>query len=250
MNTSEWLEDYFRHKLLSDDILHKYIDKSSVVTVELDEGIVYDLMVIMPDDLFTGEFSVKFGGCFVQNDHECVPPVFTRFKSYDWLRRDFERRMAIALWIFGKSIVIRDPCNAFLTILTEYRSVFKRRLLEIMKSKYVEFRSDRHNLRQAVSHQDIMACALLKANIVKLATEMVFLSMGQSYPYKKWLFHEVEKLEGGPVLLSIAKRFIDAVDLNQTIAISEELVMHTNNFLSQRTHLPSSLFLKWWLYLN
>lgn len=250
MNTNEWLEDYFRRKLLSNDALHECIDKSSVVTVELDEGIVYDLIVIMPDDLFTGEFSGQFGDCFVQNDHECVPPVFTRFKSYAWLRKDFERRLAIALWIFGKSIVIRDPDDTFVSILTEYRSVFERRLLEITRRKYVEFRSDRHNLRQTVSHQDTMACALLKANIVKLAIELAFLSMGQPYPYKKWLIHEVEKLEEGSVLLNIAKRFIDTADLDQTIAISEELVRYTNDFLSQRTRLSPNLLSEWWLHLD
>jgi hypothetical protein len=207
-------------------------------------------MVIMPDDLFTGEFSGRFGDCFVQNDHECVPHVFTRFKSRDWLKKDFERRLAIALWIFGRSIVIRDPNDAFVSILTEYRSVFERRLLEIMRRKYVEFRSDRHNLRQAVSHQDTMACALLKTNIVKLAIELAFLSMGQPYPYKKWLAHEVEKLEGGLALLNIARRFIHAIDLDQTITISEELVKHTNDFLGQRTRLSSNLFSEWWLHLD
>lgn len=62
MNIGEWLEDYFRRKLLSNNTLREYIEKSSVVTVELDEDIVYDLMVIIPDNLFTGGFYSQFGG--------------------------------------------------------------------------------------------------------------------------------------------------------------------------------------------
>ena len=107
MNIGEWL------KITSDASCCRTTHCASTSEVfggyrrELDEGIVYDVfMVIVPDNLFTGGFYSQFGDCFVQNDRECVPPVFTRFKSYAWLRKNFERRLAIASWIFGKSIVI------------------------------------------------------------------------------------------------------------------------------------------------
>lgn len=76
-NTGEWLEDYFRRKLLSNNTLREYIERSSVVTVELDEGIVYDLMVIMPDDLFTKEFSCQFRSKKVRAKDTISPLDFT-----------------------------------------------------------------------------------------------------------------------------------------------------------------------------
>lgn len=250
MNIELWLDNYCRSKLFSEPAIGRYAEQSSVVTVELDEGIVFDLMVLVSDDVFEREFVGKFGKCFVLNDQECKPPVFTRFKSYAWLRSDFERRLAISLWIFGKSVVIRDPEDTFGSIVREHVSVFERNLGEIIKRKYVEFRSDRHNLRQTVHHGDWLACEILKANIIKLAAELQILSQGKPYPYKKWLAHEVRKSDEGTCLLDISRRFIEAKDPAGIIATSEELVQTVVSNLGRGGLLPSDVLSEWWLHLG
>lgn len=250
MNIESWLGEYYQRKLLSEVAVGKYVEQSSVVTIELDEGVVYDLMVLVPDNVFDAEFTGRFGECFVLNDQECAPPVFTRFKSHAWLRRDFERRLAIALWIFGKSVVIHDPGGMFSSVVSEYKSMFERNLEGIIKRKYVEFRSDRHNLRHTVHHQDGLVCDILKANIVKLAAELQMLSQGKPYPYKKWLVYEVGKSDEGKHLLAISRRFIETRDPTDIILTSEELVQSVIHFLNRDGLLPSNFLAEWWLHLG
>src|SRR3989338_3726978 len=163
------LKRYFFDKLLSITSLKEYLEVSSVVSVEIDQKVVYDLMVFVPDNLFEGRFKAQFGESFVVNDKEHSPPVFTRFKNHQWLRRDFSNRLPIALWIFRQAIVINDPCGIFEKIISDYNVVFAKCAKDIVRRKYIEFRSDRHNLRQAVYHCDDLAVNLLRANVVKIA---------------------------------------------------------------------------------
>ena len=100
------LARYFEEKLSVMTDLQRYLRMSSVVSVELNPGVVYDLMVLVPDHLFENDFKPQFGECFVVNDKEYSPPVFTRFKSYQWLRKDLSHRLPIALWIFGRAVVV------------------------------------------------------------------------------------------------------------------------------------------------
>ncbi|MDE2038177.1 MAG: DUF4037 domain-containing protein [Patescibacteria group bacterium] len=249
MPINQWLDSYCQRKLLTDPLVGRYAEQSSIVTVELDHEIVYDLMVLLPDILFEREFSKRHGECFVLNDQKSVPPVFTRFKSYAWLKRDFGRRLPIALWIFGRSVIVRDPNGAFSSIVGEYSDLFKRSLRGIIERKYVEFRSDRHNLRQTVHHGDDLACSILKANIVKLAAELKLLSQGKPYPYKKWLVSEVDESNGGKTLLEISHRFIEARRPEDTIATSDELVNAVVTFLDKEGILSGDILTEWWLHL-
>ena len=55
------LKRYFEEKLLSMQNLREYLDASSVVSVELDPDIVYDLIVLVPDQVFETRFKNQFG---------------------------------------------------------------------------------------------------------------------------------------------------------------------------------------------
>jgi len=69
MSNIDWLRSYWNTRLLGkENDLNRYLGVSSVVSVELDEGIVYDLMVLIPDSLFEEEFKNRFGECYVVND--------------------------------------------------------------------------------------------------------------------------------------------------------------------------------------
>jgi hypothetical protein len=250
VNAPLGLKEYCEEKLLSENSLREYLNLSAIVSVELDEGVVHDLLVLLPDEVFEGRFKPKFGECFVQNDQKSSPPVFTRFKSHSWLRRDFARRLPIALWIFRKSVVMQDPGGNFGTILREHNTLFEQDLENIIKRKYIELRSDRHNLRQTISRGDRLASDLLKANVVKLALELLMLSHGKPYPYKKWLAIETGRFTSGQHLLDISSRFIETREPKDIISLSDELVGLVIKLLESGTQLPPTLLKEWWLHLS
>src|SRR3989338_3465348 len=218
------LARYLEARLFVRTDLQPYLKVSSVVSVELDPEVVYDLMVLVPDHLFENDFGNKLGECFIVNDQEHSPPVFTRFKSYQWLRKDFSRRLPIALWIFSRAVVVQDPYNSFRKILLKHTALFERDLREIVHRKYIEFRSDRHNLRQAVYRHDRIAIDLIKANVVKLALEIILLTNGQPYPYRKWLPSEATRLQEGPNLVGLCADFLKEADHEKVISLSDALV--------------------------
>ena len=230
--------------------LREYLDVSSVVSVELDPSIVYDLMVLVPDQVFEASFKNQFGECFVVNHHELTPAVFTRFKSYGWLRKDFSSRLSIALWIFKRSVVVQDPKMGFGSILDEYDAIFANKRKEILRRKYIEFRSDRHNLRQAVYRHDGLATELLKSNVVKIAIEILILAHGQPYPYKKWLPSEAEKYEGGSDLVGLCTKFMQESEPEKLIALSDELVSKIVERLIPDNDFSIAFLNEWWLHLK
>jgi hypothetical protein len=249
MSNAVELEKYFEERLFSDNNLQKYLKESAVVSVELDQALVFDLMVFIPDRLFNEEFKPQFGECFVVNDQARLPPVFTRFKSYQWLRRDLSGRLPIALWIFGQSIIVQDPEKAFETIIGEYTNLFKESLESIIQRKYIEFRSDRHNLRQAVYHKEELAINLLKANVVKIAIEIFFLAHNKPYPYKKWLSIEGKKFEHGSEFVGMCDNFIKETDFDKIIVLSDNLVNEIADLLASHGNFSPSLLHQWWLHL-
>jgi hypothetical protein len=249
MSAFDELSQYLRENLSTMDGLRTYLEASSIVSVELDREQVYDLMVLMPDNMFEGAFRAQFGECFVVNDKDHSPPVFSRFKSQTWLRKDLSRRLPIALWIFGRGVVVQDPGNILRKILLECRASFEQQRKEIIRHKYIEFRSDRHNLRQAVYHNDGLAGDLLKSNVVKLALEISLLAAGRSYPYKKWLPSEAGALGGGSQLVGLCEYFIRERSYGKVISISDEIVAAIVRILSPDESFSASFLNEWWLHL-
>ncbi|MEK7193691.1 MAG: hypothetical protein AAB652_02775 [Patescibacteria group bacterium] len=137
MSVYNELREYFEKNLLTIDGLRAYLGMSSVVSVVLDREQVYDLMVLMPDVTFEGDFKTQFGECFIINDKDHSPPVFTRFKNHAWLKKNLARRLPIALWIFERGVVVQDPGNSLGGILLEYRSLFEQQLKGIVRYKYI-----------------------------------------------------------------------------------------------------------------
>lgn len=244
------LRKYFEEKLLVKDDLRKYLEASSVVTVELDRELIYDLIVLVPDQMFEGDFMTQFGECFVVNDQEYSPHVFTRFKSYQWLLKDLSHRLPIALWIFTHAVVIQDPEGTFGRILHRHNVLFKQKVKGIIRRKYIEFRSDRHNLRQAVHHCDGLAIDLLRANVIKLAMEILMLAHGQPYPYKKWLPPEALKFEQGSELVRTCTEFMIEQDAKKIIALSDDLVGKVVHMLSGDDSFSPDFLNQWWLHLS
>ena len=244
------LRQYFEDELMSTDDLHKYLPRSTVVSVEVDEKLIIDLIVFIPDQIFNSEFVNKYGDCYVVNDQKQLPHVFTRFKDYQWLLNDFSRRLAIALWIFQNAIIINDPYDTFRRIVQIQSEMFNRRLTDIIRNKYIEFRSDRHNLRQAIFHQDKLAVDILRANVVKLALEILILANGRPYPYKKWLAPEASKFDVGHGVLESCFKFTNEENPSKIMSWSDELVSKTSDVLLANTNLPAQLATEWWLYLK
>ncbi len=250
MDLSLKLIEYFNKELLRIDELNEYFLKSAIVSVELDEKLILDLIVFIPDQVFDNEFTRKFGDCFVVNHQKQLPHIFTRFKSYKWLRDDFSNRPSIALWIFQNSIVIQDPDGSFRKIVQKYSKIFKHNLENTIRKKYIEFRSDRHNLRQVVSHKDMLSIDIIRANVIKLALEILILANEKPYPYKKWLVNEATKYDANNEVCKICNELSKASDLDTIITLSDKLVAKVADTLLQKTKLPPPIINEWWLHLK
>lgn len=250
MDWKLWLRRYFEEELMLIDDLRKYLPISTIVSVEVDEELIIDLIAFVPDQIFNSEFTKKHGDCYVVNDQKQLPHVFTRFKSYQWLLDDFSKRRAIALWIFQNAIIVNDPNDAFRRIVQSQSEIFHRSLVDIIRKKYIEFRSDRHNLRQAIFHQDKLAINILRANVAKLALEILILANGKPYPYKKWLASEASKYDANHVVREDCLRFISEEYPDKIIAQSDELVGKISDVLLLNTNLPTQLVKEWWLHLR
>ena len=64
---------YLREKLLTTKGLRRYLELSSVLVTGQDLQLVVDIIVVMPDRLFEGDFRRQFGECFVVNEHNHTP---------------------------------------------------------------------------------------------------------------------------------------------------------------------------------
>ena len=110
-------------------------------------------------------------------------------------------------------------------------------------------RTERHNLRQAISRDRKIAIPIIKATVAKLAMEISLLADNQPYPYKKWLPEVARNSHMGRAVYPLVEAFLGEKNGEKTIAISEEIIESMRNFLS-KNWLSSDLLNRWWLYLK
>jgi hypothetical protein len=251
MDTSDLLvKKYIKERLSNNPELVPYISKTSILLTEDDPGLVWDFLILLPDELFS-EFSARYSDCFVIDDHEYDPWVFTKVKSLGWIVKDFQKRLPIALWIYQHSMIIQDKDKQFSNILDRQKERFAELFPEILQKKYIEFRTERHNLRHAIKRENAIAIALIKATVVKLSFEMSFLAEGKPYPYKKWLPIFVQRGTGKKAeLYNISQDFLDTKEAERSIELSNQLVEKTISLLNETKVLEDDILQRWWLYLK
>jgi len=249
MNEKEVRKYVFR-TLYKKPILKKHISQSSILLIA-EEDFIWDIMIFFLDDVFRKYFVKKVGECFVIDDHDYDPWVFTGIKSYGWLKEDFLRRSSIALWVFGNALIVQDEGDSFSIILKEHRARFAELVPDFLRAKYIELRSERHNLRYVSVKRRLVASKIIRATIVKLCLEICFLSERKPYPYKM-LLPERSAIEtvNGKKILQIGRDFLRANNDNLIIELSESLVQEIVSIL-RITKLFSDSFLdKWWFHLT
>lgn len=244
------VKDYVFGKLYGNSLLEKHISKSSIVLTIKEDGI-WDIMVFFPDDIFFQYIVSVAGDCFVIDDHKHNPWVFTRIKDYKWLKRDFSRRISIALWIFGNALVIQDKENKFSDILVEQRKKFYNLVPKLLALKYTELRSERHNLRYVLTRKRLLASKIIRATIIKLSLEICFLSENKPYPYKMFLPERslLDTVNGNEVL-RIGEKFLNAENDKLIIELSEDLIRKIVDILKGTRIFSDSRLNDWWLYLT
>lgn len=250
MTTEEILmRAYVENKLYRTQELVPYLEKAAILWTENDPGLIWDIMVLLPDELFS-EFIRRYGDCFVIDDHEHAPCVFTRVKSFEWLKSDFESRLPVALWIYQNSLVLQDGEGRFDEILQEQKEIFIKIILEILRKKYLEFRTERHNLRHALEKGNVVAITIIKNTVVKLALEISFLIERKPYPYKKWLPLAVQhETSNGKEVFQISEDFLNTTDPKKTIELSDCLVEKVVKMLVETSMFPEDFLRRWWLNL-
>ncbi|MEK9135150.1 MAG: DUF4037 domain-containing protein [Patescibacteria group bacterium] len=240
---------YVENKLYKTKELVEFVEKASILQTENEPGLVWDVMILLPDDSFQ-EFSGQYGECFVVDDHDHHPNVFTRVKSFEWLRKDFTRRLPIALWIYQHSLVLADKGGGFDKIIQEQMKVFDEAVPETLRKKYLEFRTERHNLRHALKRKETVSELLIKATVVKLGLEMIFLAQRKPYPYKKWLPSIAgQETRCGKIVLQISNEFLSSGTAETTLELSNRLVEKIVELLDETRMFSKDFLERWWLYL-
>lgn len=223
---------------------------AAVVRTTSDPGLVWDFMFFLDDEMFS-RFSESYGENFVLDDHAHEPWVFTRVKSLSWLRHDFQRRLPIALWIYEHATVIQDPRNKIPELVSESKARFDEQVGSLVRNKYIELRSERHNLRQAVLNHGPTSIFIVKGTVAKLALELAFLVEGKPYPYKKWLPRTAQtETAAGAELVNLTDLFLLETDAVQTINLSELIISLINSIIREKELLSDGLLASWWLYLD
>lgn len=248
-NVAQEVKIYVRN-VISLGPVGKFLPRTSLILTGVDPGLVWDILAIMPQTDFEA-FAKSFGNSFVDDDHVHSPPIFTKVRSHEWLQRDMESRMAIALWLYGNAIVLQDPNGIFGQTLAMAEKRFRQLLPAMIQGKYLELRSERHNLRHIVVADRGMAFKIVKANIAKLALELSLLVEGKPYPYKKWL-PTVSQRESatGQQVHDLCSAFLDENDGNKTIEISEQLVSFLMDMLRNSGMFSEDFIERWWLHLR
>ncbi|MBU0636958.1 DUF4037 domain-containing protein [Patescibacteria group bacterium] len=247
MNKKIEVEIYVQKKLKM-EVTESFLTSSIILLIEDDPNIVRDILVLIPNTEY-GKFVDCYGPHFVVDDHDYEYPVFTKFRNLEWMKDDLKSRLSIALWIYQNSLVIQDPQREFVRLLNYYQSVFQQALPVLIKHKYIEMRTERHNLRQAISRDRKIAIPIIKATVAKLAMEISLLADNQPYPYKKWLPEVARNSHMGRVIYPLVEAFLGEKNSEKTIVISEEIIESMRNFLS-KNWLSSDLLNRWWLYLK
>lgn len=247
MNKKAEVEIYVQKKIKT-DVAEFFLRSSIILLIEDDPNIVRDILVLIPNMEY-GKFVDCYGHCFVVDDHDCEYPIFTKFRNLEWLEDDLKSRLPIALWIYQNSLIVQDPQGEFVRLLDYYQSVFQQVLPTLIRHKYIEMRTERHNLRQAISQNRKIAIPIIKVAVAKLSMEISLLADSQPYPYKKWLPEVVRNSHLGGVIYTLTETFLEEKNDEKTIAISEEIIASIKNFLS-KNWLPSDLLNRWWLYLT
>ena len=228
-----------------------YVGDSTILLSSYENNRVWDMMLLMDDELFNFEFSHLYSKHFVIDDHAHNPPVFLRVKNYNWLKDDFSKRLSVALWIFQNSLVIQEKDGAFSRILSEGNTDFRNNLPSIIRRKYLEMRGERHNLRYSAPRTGDIANVIVKGNIAKLCFELILLAEGKPHPFRILLPQYARKnSRNGEILFSLAQKFLAETDPGETILLSDEIIGCVANALRPMKLFERDFLDKWWLYMD
>ena len=239
-------------KILAKKIeLADYINESTILLNVYENNKLWDVMIIMDDDLYKYEFAHLNSEHFVVDDHKHDPLVFTRVKSYKWLNEDFAKRLPVALWIFQNAAIIQKSGRQFTQIIAEQEKILTKKIQALIKRKYLEMRGERHNLRYSVVRIDDMANILIKANIAKLCFELSLLASGKPYPFRMLLpEYAKDNVVNGEKLFCLTQKFLTTTDAKKIIVLSDKLIEFVIKRLQEKNYFSNDFLRRWWLYLD
>jgi hypothetical protein len=242
---------YVQKDLTKQNGLDKYIKQSTILLYSYERNYIWDLLILMDNELFKNDFVFQFSENFIIDDHKHDPSVFVRVKNYSWLKDDFNKRLPVVLWIFENALVIQEYGNNFSQILYENKKLFTKKLFGIIKRKYLEMRGDRHNLRRSIKKSNDLASIILKSNIVKLCFELSLLAEGKAYPFRCFLpEYAKSRASFGNDIFIISNKFIAETDQNKIIDLSDCLIEKVSRALRLNGNFSKDFLDRWWLYLD
>jgi len=231
--------------------IKKYLEGATIIANVYENKTIYDVMILLRDDIFINQFSPIYGLNFVIDKHTDRHDIFIRFKNQSWLIEDLSKRLPIALWIWKNSIILQEKEQNITSLINRYEKKFESLVIEIARQKYLELRSERHNLRFSLKKNDFIASNIIKSTIVKLSLELCLLSEKKPYPFKILLPRiAVEQSEYGKEILKTCIDFLNSTNPNESIYLSDLLIKNLIDMLTKKLDLQNDFLQKWWLHLT
>lgn len=238
--------------LLSDHpILSEYIQQgASILVNSYEDGLVWDGIVLLENGMYKFEFAHLFGDSFVIDEHLEHRDIFIKVKSYEWLLKDLANRLPISLWILEHTFVVRDFENRIAEIVSDHHTIFDQKLADLIATRYLGLRSERHNLRFSAKRVGDLGSDLTKAAMIKLSMEISLLAERKTFPFKVLLPGHAEKNTAqGKFLSQLYAKFFSAKYEHEVIALSEEIIQQALSTLSEKKFFSDDFLNNWWLYL-
>lgn len=247
MNHSEMAIRRYGLGLLETAILCPFRSVATVLCTANSPG-VWDFIVALPNVQFV-RFAKKHGVSAVIDDHDTPHgrSVFTRIVSQQWVKRDFGRRLPIALWVYMNALRVQE-CDKWLdNLICKGTFELEKRRLSDLRVKYLALRQERHNLRYAVRARYRAAIVLIKAAFFKLAVELIYTQEHRPYPYRFLLPIAAEfETEAGKTVLPLLTDFLEAEESQKIIELTDQIIAQLNNMLG----VPQEIKDQWWQHLE
>ncbi|GEM_PF-2742618 len=244
-------KQYVKDVLAAHEALAPILSLSTIVLNDYENGYVWDYLILPPEELYEEQILRKYGPNLVIDDHEHSPWVFTKVRSFEWVKQDIVKRAAIALWIYLHAEVMQDPERRFPSLVQSYQQEYAKKIPTILRQKYLELRSERHNLRYTAFHEQDVASQLIKSCLVKLALELCYVFEAKPYPFKALLARKAaEETENGEKVLFHSKQLLESQNPHEVIRITDDLIREIDRFLITSPYVTEDFLRSWWLYLS
>jgi|APTNR8051073442_1049403.scaffolds.fasta_scaffold35028_3 predicted nucleotidyltransferase len=213
-------ETYALKELLQHSLLKNFSASLSLAIVgsvasgHADEHSDIDLLAVLPDT----EFS-QLSCTLKENPHlnsdlpsiveNTTPEITTKIRAINWIIDEVDRDFVIMSYILSTAKIILDPLNILSELSIRTSDRFDSSVTRILLDELALFRNDLYWIEQHSQRGDQFAIPglLTRASFLQRALQLSFLADGRPYPYRKWIWKQMQETSIGKQLSHHAQEF-------------------------------------------